>query len=153
RFKEAIAENGEAIRLKPDDPPALNNLSWLLATCREVQLRDPRKAVELGKRAVELAPQEAGYWNTLGIAHYRNGDWKASIEVLTQSVQRRKSSDRSAFREGGDSSDFFFLAMAHWQLGDKKAARVWYDKAVQCMDKNEPKDAALRRFRAEAAAL
>src|SRR5262249_31451474 len=125
------------------------------ATCREVQLRDPRKAVEHGKRAIELAPQVDGYRGTLGVAHYRNGDWKASIEALTQWLQRRKGSDSSVslFREGSDSSSGFFLAMAYWQLGEKKDARAWYDKAVQWMDKNNPKDEELRRFRAEASAL
>jgi hypothetical protein len=44
----------------------------------------------------------------------------------------------------------FFLAMAHWQVGDKKQARRWYDKAVLWMEVNRPGDDELRRFRAEA---
>ena len=52
------------------------------------------------------------------------------------------------------SSDaFFFLAMAHHQLGQKDAAREWYEKAVQRMEKIAPHDALLLRLRAEAAAL
>ena len=43
--------------------------------------------------------------------------------------------------------------MAHWQLGDKPQARSWYDKAVPWMEKNQPKNEELVRFRAEAAAL
>ena len=43
--------------------------------------------------------------------------------------------------------------MAHWQLGDKEAARKWYDRAVEWMETNQPKDEQLRRFRAEAAEL
>jgi hypothetical protein len=50
----------------------------------------------------------------------------------------------------GGSFDFFFLAMAHWQLDDKDQARTWYDKAVPWMDKNKPQNEDLRRFRAEA---
>ena len=53
----------------------------------------------------------------------------------------------------GNSFDFFFLAMAHWQLGEKEQARQWNDKAVAWMDKNTPKDEELLRFRAEAEAL
>ena len=78
------------------------------------------------------------------MAHYRAGDWKAAIEALTKSME---------LRNGGDSNDWFFLAMAHWQLGDKTQARSWYDKAVPWMEKNQPKDEELLRFRAEAAAL
>src|SRR5262249_14367843 len=53
-------------------------------------------------------------------------------------------------RQGGDTVDFFFLAMAQWQLNEKDKARAWYDRAVAWMDKNNPKDEELKRFRAEA---
>ena len=43
--------------------------------------------------------------------------------------------------------------MAHWQLGKKDKARAWYDRAVQWMNKNQPNNRELRRFRAEAAEL
>ena len=55
--------------------------------------------------------------------------------------------------KGGDSFDWFFLAMANWQLGNKELARQWYDRAIQWMDKNQSQDAELRRFRAEAGKL
>jgi hypothetical protein len=53
-------------------------------------------------------------------------------------------------RNGGDSFDWFFLAMAHWQLGDKDQARKWYGQALAWMEKNQPNDDELRRFRSEA---
>jgi Tfp pilus assembly protein PilF len=56
-------------------------------------------------------------------------------------------------RRGGDSHDWFYLAMAHWQLGEKDKAREWYDRAVQWMDNNQPTNEELRRFRVEAAEL
>ena len=54
-------------------------------------------------------------------------------------------------RNGGDSYDWFFLAMAHWRLGEKEKGRQWFDGAVQWMDKNMPTDKDLGRFRTEAA--
>jgi hypothetical protein len=56
-------------------------------------------------------------------------------------------------RNGGDSSDFFILAMVHQGLGHTEEARRWYDKAVQWMEKNQPRNPELLRFRAEAARL
>ncbi len=56
-------------------------------------------------------------------------------------------------RHGGDSFDWFFLAMARWQLGDKEEARKAYDQAVKWAEKNDPKRDTLRRVRAEAAAV
>ena len=69
---------------------------------------------------------------------------KAAIAALEKSVTLRK---------GGDSFDWFFLAMAHWQLGEKGEARKWYDQAIDWMDKNQPKNEELVRFRDEAAEL
>ena len=89
----------------------------------------PSRAVALARKAVELEPKNWAYRNTLGAAQYRAGDWKAAIAALEKSMELRK---------GGDSNDWFFLAMAHWQLGEKDKAREWYDRAVQWMDKNQP---------------
>ena len=51
------------------------------------------------------------------------------------------------------SFNAFFLAMAHWQLGERDEARKWYERAVPWMDKKKPNDEELRRFRVEAANL
>jgi tetratricopeptide (TPR) repeat protein len=122
----------------------LDDLAWTLATCSIPQLRDPTRAVELARRAVETAPR-ANRWNTLGVALYRSGDWKAAIEALEKAEALDPDNDIA--------SNGFFLAMAHWQLGRKDRARTWYDWAVAWMDKNRPRDVELIQFRAEAAAL
>jgi WD40 repeat protein/serine/threonine protein kinase len=140
------ASNPEATALKPDpDPVSRNNLAWLLATHPDPNLRNPGRAVELAKEAVALAPNQALIWNTLGVAQYRAGNWKKAIEALTKSMELQ--------RGALESLDTFFLAMAHWQLGEKAKARQWHDKAVQWMEKNDPKNVELRRFRAEAGEL
>ena len=51
------------------------------------------------------------------------------------------------------SFNAFFLAMAHWQLGNEAEARKWYAQAVEWMEKNKPHDEELLRFRAEAEQL
>jgi tetratricopeptide (TPR) repeat protein len=99
------------------------------------------------RKAVELAPQSSMAWQMLGWAHYRTGDWRASVEALEKSCALQDNP------KGGDSFQWFFLAMAHWQLGAKDKARELYDRAVEWMDKNQPKNEELRRFRAEAAQL
>ena len=152
RLDEAVKLYEEKVTLKkaklgPDHSDTLASidaLARLLATCPDVKVRNPSRAVELAKQAVELRTNEGNYWNTLGVAHYRGGDGKAAVAALERSMGLRK---------GGDSFDWFFLAMAHWQLGDKGQARKWYDQAVAWMEKNQPNHGELRRFRAEAAVL
>jgi tetratricopeptide (TPR) repeat protein len=126
-------------------------LAWFLATCPNAALRDPKRAVELARNAVELAPKSWGIQNTLGVAHYRAGDWKAAITALEKSIE---------LSQAGAAFDYFFLAMAHWKLGDKAEAKKRYDHAVEWMQKNKEaleKDKGqaeeLERFRAEAAML
>jgi hypothetical protein len=43
--------------------------------------------------------------------------------------------------------------MAHWKVGNKGEARKCYDRAVQWMEKSQPNNVELRRFRAEAEEL
>jgi tetratricopeptide (TPR) repeat protein len=139
-----IAAYKKAIAIDEQYAAAHNGLAWLLANCSDAKLRDPSRAVALAKKAADIAPKNPDYPNTLGAAYYRKGDWKAAIAALEKSMELRK---------GGDSFDWFFLAMAHWQLGDKDKSREWHDWAVQWMDKNQPTNDELRRFRAEAAEL
>jgi tetratricopeptide (TPR) repeat protein len=122
-----------------------NNVAWSLVTCSDPCLRDPGWAVELARKAVELEPQSAMCFNTLGVAQYRAGDWRAAIDALTKA--------EALAPEKYLGFNAFFLAMAHWQRGDKPQARSWHDKAVLWMEKNHPSNEELIRFRAEAAEL
>jgi hypothetical protein len=56
-------------------------------------------------------------------------------------------------RGGGDAYDWIFLAMAHWQLGEKDRAREWYDRGLAGIEEHPPEGEELRRFREEAAQL
>jgi tetratricopeptide (TPR) repeat protein len=148
KYEKARADYEMALKLAPKHVQSHNNLAWLLANCPEVKLRDPRRAVELARKATELVPKEGMYWNTLGVAHYRAGNWKAAIEALDKSMQLRKR---------GDSFDWFFLAMTHWRLGEKDKARKFFDMAVEWREKNKQalkdnksQEDELRRFQTEA---
>ncbi|MFO0888643.1 MAG: tetratricopeptide repeat protein [Isosphaeraceae bacterium] len=91
--------------------------------------------------------EEDAFLGTLGTARYRCGDWKKAISDLEKVVGSR-SEDNPI-----NASEAFFLAMAHWQLGDKEKAREWYGKAVTWMEKGGMDNPELKRFRAEAEAL
>jgi tetratricopeptide (TPR) repeat protein len=121
-----------------------NILAWQLGGAPAARVRDADFAVELARRAVAGEPQRADSHKTLGVALYRTRDWKAAALALEKSMELAK---------GGEGLDGFFLAMSHWQLGNKDDARKWYVQAVAWMDKFEPKNEELRRFRAEAEEL
>jgi tetratricopeptide (TPR) repeat protein len=123
----------------------LNNRAWSLATSADPQTRDPHTAVELAQEAVKLAPNSVDFWNTLGVAQYRDGNFKEAVSSL-QKYRDLRTSD-------AEYSNPFFLAMAHWQLGDKDEAQDWFDKGAQWMDGHNAHSETLVRFRNEAAEL
>src|SRR5262249_41079791 len=141
KWQDALKDFQQCRKLTRDGHRALNQLAWVFATCPDVKLRDPKQAVELAKKAVDLAPKSGGNWNTLGVAHYRAGDCKAALAALEKAIE---------LRGGGTGTDWFFLAMCHWKLNSKDRARKAYDRAVRWMDRHAPQDEEQRRFRAEA---
>ena len=113
-----------------------NDEAWNLATNPDPALRNIPRAVDLAKQATQTSPFSGSFWNTLGVAQYRNGDWKAAIAALEKSTR---------IPSGNEVLDGYFLAMAHWQLGDKALAGKYYDQAVAWANKNRPNDEDLRR--------
>ena len=100
----------------------------------------------------------SGIHASLGKLHYRTGDWNATIESLQKATEWRFGSiggGSGVYEENADGFDWFFLAMAHWQLGEKDEAREWYERAVEWTEnnKNREDDEALQRLRSEAAEL
>jgi tetratricopeptide (TPR) repeat protein len=155
KVAEALAEYRKALAVKPDCGGALWSLAALLANGRDPKLRDPRTAVDLAKKGIALEGH-AGWWQALGWAHYRAGAYKEAIAALEKSIALNK--------DGANADQWLFLAMAHWQLGQKEEARHWYDRSVAWIDNNrEALDREncsgnrlvddVRKFRAEAAEL
>jgi len=144
-WDKAIEEYAKAIEIDPADARSHNNLAWLLATCPEHKFRNANRALQHASKAVELASSSPENWNTLGVAHYRAGNWQSAVDSLTKA--ERLEPDRHFGFNG------FFLAMACWQQGKTDEARTWFSQADQWTMKNRPTDEELRRFRAEAAQL
>jgi tetratricopeptide (TPR) repeat protein len=146
RWDRAAADHARALELVPLDDWK-NDLAWLLATCPEPKVRNPARAVALAQQAADASPKVGTFWNTLGVARYRAGDFKGAVEALDKSV---------ALRQGGDPFDWLFLAMAHEKRGQHDEAHKYYDRAAQWLQEHEaalakdkPQADELRRFRDE----
>jgi tetratricopeptide (TPR) repeat protein len=144
RATEADEPYRKALALESQDDILNNELAWYLAIAPEPHLLDGPLAVRLARKAVAARPQSGDYRNTLGAALYRSGDDRAAVTELETAIR---------LRAGGDSFDWFFLAMVHCRLGNGDQARAWFDRAVQWMDRHMPHEGELRRIRVEAAAL
>jgi tetratricopeptide (TPR) repeat protein len=145
RPREAEASYRKAIELGPNSALYHNDLAWLLVAYPDDAIRDAEQAISLAKRAIDIQPKAANVWNTLGVAQYRAGEYREAIESLKHAESLAPGADFGA--------NAFFIAMAQWRLGEHTTARQWFDRAVEWMDKNQPNNAELRRFRTEAAEL
>jgi serine/threonine protein kinase/Tfp pilus assembly protein PilF len=146
RFNESVREFNRTIELVPKKGTAPwywahNALAWLLVTCPDSSLQDTPRAIELAGKAVKFAADNGAYWNTLGVAQYRGGNWTSAITSLEKSLE---------LGDTGKVCNGLFLAMANWQLGKHEEARHWYREAVAWMKQEEQHDEDLKRFFAEA---
>lgn len=67
----------------------LNNLAWVLATSPQDDVRDGKRAVELGHRAVEMTNQsEAHILSTLAAAYAESGDFDNAIQWSEKAVEQ-----------------------------------------------------------------
>jgi tetratricopeptide (TPR) repeat protein len=146
KLDEAIAEYRKAIEFDAKNTWARSALgraltwkSWDLANHPNPKRRDPKRAVELGKEAVNIVPESVAAWQYFGWVQYRAGNWKASIEALEKSCKLQEGAT-------GDSYQWIVLALAHAQLAADKGlpeeervhhraeSRRWYEPAAKNLD-------------------
>jgi WD40 repeat protein len=126
-----------------------NTFAWKLAAAPG-STRDAQRALSLARRAVEVAPNQVLYLNTLGVAQYRAGRHAEAIATLEKSL--------AASNGGTDAFDLSFLAMARYRLGRVAEARADFDRALKWR-RDHPNlsqpgwSAELDAFQAEARAL
>lgn len=139
-----VTSGTKSFELRPADAQALNDFSWRLVKEQHVDPKAAALAVQAAQQAASYSPNTM-FLNTLGVAQYRAGKWADAIASSTRATDL--SPDKSDLFNG------FFLAMSHWRLGHKDESKAWYDKAAKWMEKNQPKNGDLLRFRAEAEQL
>jgi tetratricopeptide (TPR) repeat protein len=146
RWAEAETSFCEGLRLAPNDAYAHSQLAWFRANCPDPKFRDIQEAVQLAHKATELQPTHDYHWLALGVARCRADQFQEAIADLQKPKHLLTPQENAA--------DWFFLAMAYWQVGNKEQARKLYNQASERLKKKQLEDVEeLRRFRAEAAAL
>jgi len=90
--------------------------------------------VAVAQKAADWAPKDSACLNTLGIAQYRAGNWKAAAKTLEEGT---------SLAAGGNGVALIVLAMADWKLGRESDARKTYEKAITGMQANKSANADL----------
>lgn len=97
RFADAAKDYEKALSIRPNQAIASNDLAWLLATCRDKSVRDPKKAVQLAKNAVDQTDGSNGtFLDTLAAAYAAAGQWKAAEKTARAAVEKLDGADQFA---------------------------------------------------------
>jgi eukaryotic-like serine/threonine-protein kinase len=106
---------------KTDEAMVRHALAWL-HLFGPAGMRDAAVAVAEAERAVELAPKNVEYLNTLGAAYYRTENYSKAILTLCRAQEGSKT-DATALNR-------FFLAMSYHRQDDAAQAQVCYRQGL-----------------------
>lgn len=120
----AEADLKRALALAPDQPLILNYLgySWI------DQGRNLKEGMKLIEKAVQLKPDDGYIVDSLGWAHYKQGNYKEAVKFLERAVEI-KPEDPTLNDHLGD---------AFWQVGREREARFQWGQALSLNP--EPED-------------
>jgi tetratricopeptide (TPR) repeat protein len=97
RPEEALVQFQEALKLAPADPTAQGGLAWFLATCPQASLRNGKKAVELARRANELARgKNPVILATLAAALAETGRFSEAVETAQHALRMAGAQSNTA---------------------------------------------------------
>jgi len=98
-LQEAEKALRRSIELDPQNPEALNNLSWLYSTANDQKFRRPEEALELALKAAQLRPDEPHILDTLAEALFVNGRIKEAIELERRAAELTRGSKEHYLRQ------------------------------------------------------
>lgn len=115
KFSGGIENFKNAIKVKPDDYEAYNNLGW-------AQMGEERldSAIESYNKAIEIKPNYATAYNNLGEALRASGDLDSAIKSLKKAIELKPDY----------SSAHSNLGVAFTEKGDLNAAITSYERAL-----------------------
>jgi tetratricopeptide (TPR) repeat protein len=108
---------------------------WLAWTCSlgPDAVTDFSPAVAAAERTVEGEPESVQYLGTLGAILYRAGRLEEAVERLIEADKRIEVPD--AALSSSPAYTWYFLAMAHYELGTHAEAQKWLDTANDWSEK------------------
>jgi serine/threonine protein kinase/Flp pilus assembly protein TadD len=113
----------------PDDAGTKNDLAWELVVYPRSTSTQFEQSIELAKQATKASPEFGTFWNTLGVAFYRNN----------QFAEAKLAIEKARTFADSDEYDIIFLAMIESQLGnDAQALEHYIDATKRFKQRSNP---------------
>jgi Flp pilus assembly protein TadD len=103
KFREAIEQCRQVLRIKPDQPEALSNLAWLLATASDEKVRNGQEAVRYAEKACALTGrQQAQMVAVLAAAYAEAGRFNKATAAAQQAVELARAAGNEQLATAGE---------------------------------------------------
>ena len=98
KFGEAVAEYRQLVAARPNQPEALSNLAWLLATSPDSGVRNGTDAVRFAEQACRLTGyQRAPMLGSLAAAYAETGRFEDAVAATQKAIQMAQSGGDTRF--------------------------------------------------------
>jgi Flp pilus assembly protein TadD len=98
KFGEAVAEYRQVVAAKPDQPEALSNLAWLLATSPDSAVRNGTDAVRFAEQACRLTGyQRAQMTGALAAAYAEAGRFTEAVAATQKAIELARTGGDARF--------------------------------------------------------
>lgn len=122
-FEDAVSDIREALALSPRDPEMNNNIAYILG----VELGQASEALPFAQTAVEIAPENRGFLDTLGTVYIEAGEPEKAIAPLERALTLATTdTDRAPV--------LVHLARARLETGDTTGAADAANDAKRIID-------------------
>jgi|GEM_PF-1807351 len=125
----------------PDDPKAQHDYAWFLATCPREYMRDPQRALELSRKALEAVRKDADplvlatYLDTYAVALVASGDADKAEETGKEAVEALPSAEGLLKKHGRNAAKLnelaWFFATTKRRINDPQRALPLASRAVE----------------------
>lgn len=90
--REAMSAYRLAIEANRELGRAYQNAAWLMATCSDSKIRNPKNALEAARRAIELdGDGDPRYLDTLAAAQAANGRFSDAVETIKDAMKKAEA--------------------------------------------------------------
>lgn len=121
--KAALSVMEDLLKKEPENYQVMNYIGFTLAD----ENRDLERALELLKKAVELAPNEAFIIDSLAWAYFRLGKYEDALREIRRAIKLGETTDSAIWDHYGDIAQ---------KSAKKEEARKAYRKAIDLKPKN-----------------
>jgi tetratricopeptide (TPR) repeat protein len=100
RYSDALTEYNRALQIDPKSSQANCGSAWLLATCPDSALRNPRLAIERANQAIELGGQkDAVSFDSLAAAQANSGNFDAAMKSIHRAIELAPVDERDSYKD------------------------------------------------------